>query len=249
MRKIQSLFQLRLNPFKVSSMGAAVFATLALSACGQAPVGSVAGVANVPGYSAYPGACQTGSYMVGATCTPINNSVSLSQTCSYQGGQIATGADGIQVCKVNLNFGSRIYAASNGIPRITPSTASAMGLGYLGIEVYPGDRVNYRGTGGWSETGGSLFFPTSSRCHDKTNTGWNGSTIVQNEGIAAGLVASDGTTVYLLGENGAVSIVNRGSLRLGFNAPSVSSGCFQLDVNYLSVDRCTDASGNIHTCQ
>ncbi|NDE17541.1 hypothetical protein EBZ80_21710 [bacterium] len=118
----------------------------------------------------------------------------------------------------------------------------------MNIQLMVGDKLTYRGTGGWSKTGGTLFFPTSPRCHDTTNTGWDGSQIVQNEGQPAGLMASDGTNVYPLGENATVTIKTAGVLRLGFNAPAVSFGCHQLDVNALSITRCTDAQNVAHEC-
>jgi hypothetical protein len=208
----------------------------------------------VPSYVNGVASCPAGYTLAGSMCN-ITTSVGavdpqfFQSNCQMRGGQIVSGANNSQLCRVTIDYGSRVFTASNGVPRITPSSASSQGIGYLGIELMPNDRLTYRGTGGWSETGGSLFFATSSRCHDTTNTGWDGSQIVQNEGMPAGLVASDGTNVYFLGENSTVTIKARGSLRLGFNSRMVSYGCHQLDVNYLAITRCTDAQGNSQACQ
>lgn len=140
-------------------------------------------------------------------------------------------------------------------PGYIPSGTSAFNTG---ISVKKGDILNYLGTGSWGYTStrdywGGLIQVARWDCTDMTFSGTHDGTEVLHRGYAAGLYATDGTEVFLLGDATTAKefrINNDGTLKIGFNADSSGYGatyCASI-VPSFSITRCQDSSGNTFAC-
>jgi hypothetical protein len=212
---------------------------LLLAACGSAPQG-------VP---PIPQASMNG---------PINPAYCISQR-----GSIITSATGQQLCKVlidsptiSMNY-SGVY-----FPIITPSVPAGRNPYTPGITVRRNDRILFSGQSTWGGTninstsylGGLFNFTTmTTNCSLISGEGTIASTgalATLNEGVAPGLMASDGIQAYLIGNTRTIRVMNDGVLRLGFNTPLTyaSMNCGQFVINRLTVERCTDSMGAAVGC-
>jgi hypothetical protein len=82
-----------------------------------------------------------------------------------------------------------------------------------------------------------------------SSRGYDGSHLVTNEGVAAGMLVGDGVETYVPSSTGKVTIQNAGALRFGLNVPNTSySLCAQFSITQLKVTRCEDGSGNTYLC-
>src|SRR5262249_47330242 len=129
----------------------------------------------------------------------------------------------------------------------------------LGIKVAKNDTLEFRGSGGWGSISTTVdkylwglvsVSTTSADCDQVSLTGYVGSSLSTNQGQAAGLFATDGTEIFLLGSSAKKTINNNGALKIGFNAPwNLPNGCASLTITDLRVTRCFDAQGNTYPCQ
>ena len=195
----------------------------------------------------------------GAVSGPPTNSTSCS------GGAYVT-ISGLKVCKtttyaIGSAYGGAYgltYSGYNWFPRLSPSDPSGYLAYSTGTDLKANDTVVITHSGSWggldvddeSYLGGFIHVTTSSwDCSKVSTRGYDGSALVTNEGVAAGMLVSDGTETYVPSSTGKVTIRNPGSLRFGLNVPNTSYNlCAQFSVSLLKRIRCEDGSGNTYVC-
>jgi hypothetical protein len=67
--------------------------------------------------------------------------------------------------------------------------------------------------------------------------------------LPAGLVGTDGVTVFAMGRSGTLTAPSQGYFRVGINVPSeISSACTSISFSNLQLTHCEDAAGNAFAC-
>ena len=79
--------------------------------------------------------------------------------------------------------------------------------------------------------------------HPLLSTQWIGVTTV-----AAGLVGTDGTEVFLLGSYAVKTLNNAGTLKFGFNLPNSYGLCSSATITELKIDHCEDSTSTTYPC-
>jgi hypothetical protein len=154
------------------------------------------------------------------------------------------------------------FQGNGAFPRLTASDAFGSSAWRTGLTVKRGDRVIFSGTSAW----GMLNFDTttflkvfsfttaSMNCNMISGDGRQasgGGAVALNEGLAPGLMISDGQKSYFVGNSSTISIENDGNLMMGFNAPLITGMdqyCGSIRINQLRVERCENASGVPVSC-
>ncbi len=244
------------NRRKLTCASGALALSLVAFGCGSenTPT-SVGGVQNavVP-------ACPSGQYRIGGTCVI---GATYQQACSNVFGTIVT-SSGRELCRTQKYFvnpatyGWFSFSGYNSIWTLTPSNPSGPYAFNTGLSVKAGDKITHRASGGWggisydsfSILGG--FISGGSYSYDCDQFSLNGrkdGTTYTNEGLAAGLVGTDGTEVFLLGTYASKTVINAGTLKFGFNLPASSYGlCSSATITELTVQHCEDVSGTTYPC-
>jgi hypothetical protein len=192
----------------------------------------------------------------------------LPQRCQAKGGTIIK-VQGRDVCRsvTYLNYSGSFSYSQITFPKLNPSQPASYVAIPTGISVTKFDQVFFSGSSNWGSTdvntsswlGGFFNFTSiSTNCDAVSGTGIPKSSTgaaQMNEGLPAGLVISDRTQVYALGNGGTpVTVQNAGMLTLGFNAPNSTSGllypyCGKITVSSLYVQHCEDGVGVPSSCQ
>ncbi len=191
------------------------------------------------------------------------------QNCKDTAGTLLT-SEGVQVCKrtifvVNpgspsfLTFDQSQYTPFYRLTTDDPSGSYAFPTGYT---VKPGDLVSFSASGGWGSKKASFFnvyfgictpFGCSGSGYEDACTsikldGTAGGKVKTTNSLAAGIVGTDGTEVFLLGNSTKKVIKNEGALKWGFNVAVAEQMCAKLTISNFSITRCEDATGKTHPC-
>lgn len=206
--------------------------------------------------------CGRGTTLPVTTTPAVNtgNVQALTVLCQQRGGaMIQIGA--AAVCRYSdyvVRPGAVLVESyTRGLPRVNPSDPSGAFGRNMGIRVRPGNKVTINSDSFWGLVNydttsllGGLFNFTfySVNCQMVTGDGKSTSngTMKTVEGLPPGLMISDQTKAYFVGENGAVTVEYNGNLFLGFN--TYDGACGRLMITQLRIDRCEDALGQTYRC-
>lgn len=220
----------------IASLGLA----FAAAGCGQAnvPLPIAASAVN----------CPVGQMSInGSQCAS-----DFSTACYYAGGQLVSGNS---LCQTVRGYD---YAALTKFNLLSPSDPNGYAAWNTGIRVRPNDRLTISASGGWgsikSDTWTILGVPvggytieTPSTCSVTSLSGVKDGQTLNYNGLIAGLVASDGTEVFAVG-NGVTNrvITHDGTLKVGLNIPSGS--CTTAVVSQVRVLHCENSAGQSLAC-
>jgi hypothetical protein len=141
---------------------------------------------------------------------------------------------------------------------VNPSDPSGAFARNMGMKVRPGNKVTISSDSVWglvnydstSLLGGLFnftFYSVNCRMVDGNGTAVSGGTALRSvDGVAPGLMITDRTKAYFVGENGTATIENNGDLLMGFN--TYDGACGQIYITQLRIDRCEDALGASYAC-
>lgn len=231
----------KFKSFKSWSVLAGSLFALTSVGCGKATdpgtnIGYIPG-AVLPGIT-----CPSGQIGIGGACGGT-----FEQACWNAMGMVVNG-----ICKVDRYFGQDLSMVSN-VPRLTASDVTGSAAWNTGIGLYAGDRIEIYANGGWgSQSSGSFLginwnFYSSSKCSKVSVAGISDGSLILNNGTAAGLLASDGSEIFAVGNSVSKTMTRQGVLKLGFNVPADNSLCSAAGVT-IRVMRCQNSAGQSVSC-
>ncbi len=230
-----------------------------LLGCGRSDAPPATPLANqAPGVpqTSYVNTCAAPTLAATQICPGSCSPAYFPMACGYRGGSMRYAVAGRDLCMTTRTLTLMRQSVLN------PDAPCGSPSADTGMVLRPNDRLTIESSGSWGQpytegrTGdlwGLIHYSTSSvnyDCDQVSSTGIASNTQLTHAGKPAGLLASDGTEAFELGDGISEKVMNRdGVLKIGFNiAPSyVSQACGSWTAT-ITRTHCEDAAGTSYPC-